>query len=229
MDTRTEEILEKDSIADTERILGDKHWSKFNNLENAFSIGNIIRDNEIKEEHLKSLKDTYFSMSWRYFKNLIQEKGFVNGYTYEIDYDNWGNPRKEEAIIYYHPQKGLIIWATSYNSKTTVNGGNLYGEIKSNSKEDEKVIWRWLSSGGCTNAKEMIWKTSHDIREGLFSKLDTLESAGEFLNKWTNKDTFLWFVDYAEDKLEGYDYKKITNEKINKCPIELQNIIGIRD
>jgi hypothetical protein len=65
------------------------------------------------------------------------------------------------------------------------------------------------------------------VREGLFSKLDELESVGKFLSLWTNQNRFLWFLDYNESKIDGYDYKKITYDKIMKCPIELQNIIGI--
>jgi hypothetical protein len=227
MDKNTEKILTHDSLADTEQILGGKHWSQFNDKENMFSLGKFMIDNQIKDEHLKSIGDTHFGMSWNEFKKLIQQHGFINAYSYKLDYKGWSNPTKEEVIIYYHQKKGLIIYAESFNNKTTVNGGKLYGEIKANNTESEKVIWKWLSTGGCIDADNMIYDTSHDVREGLFSKLNELESAGTFLNKWTKKDRFLWFVDYVEDDVEGYDYKKITLDKIKKCPKELQDIIGI--
>ncbi|MBZ9622980.1 hypothetical protein G9F71_008940 [Clostridium sp. FP2] len=227
MDKKTENILTRDSVAESEKGFGGKHWSQFNNAENLISLFNSRKDNEIKEEHLKVIRDTFFGMSWDYFKSLIKEKGFVNGYSYELNYNSYGKTTKEEIMIYYHPSKGLVVYAESYNNKTTVNSGTLYGEIQSNDKEGEKTIWKWLSTGGCINQNKLIYETSHDIREGLFSKLDTLESAGKFLNKWTNKNRFLWFVDYVENKVESYDYKQITRDKIKKCPKELQQIIGI--
>ena len=227
MDKLTERILTQDSLAESENVLGGKHWSQFNETEQAFSMFKFFNDNDIKNNHLQSINDTYFRMSWDEFKNLIKSHGFIPGLEYNLLYNGWSEPKTEEAILYYHPSKGLIIWATSFNGKTTVNGGNLYGEIKANSKEDCETIWRWLSSGGCINSEEMIYKTSHDVREGLFSKLNTLESAGTFLSKWIDKNRFLCFVDYVEDDIPGYDYKAITKEKIMKCPKEMQEIIGI--
>ncbi len=227
MDIKTEKILMYNPIAQSEKIFGDKHWSEFNEIENMFSLYQTINHNETKAAHLKSIGDTYFSMTWDEFKDLIIRKGFVPALEYDINYNKWDEPTIEEAILYYYFQKGLIIWATSFNNKTSVNGGNLYGEIQANNKEDEKTIWKWISTGGCIDTENNIWKTSHDVREGLFSKLDTLESAGKFLSKWTEKDKFLWFVDYIESDVPGYDYKEITMRKIKKCPKEFQNIIGI--
>lgn len=73
---------------------------------------------------------------------------------------------------------------------------------------------------------DLVFETSHDVREGLFFKLEELESAGKFLPKWTNKDRFLWFVDYVEGHTEGYNYKQIAHDKIMRCPKELQEIVG---
>ena len=225
MDIKTEEILRKDSLAETERMFGGKHWSEFNGAENMVALFNCITDNEIKAKHLEEIGDTYHSMSWDYFKNLITSKGFVNGYTYDFAYNGFDESHQEEAVIYYHPSKGLVIWATSFNGKQSVNGGSLYGEIKANTKDDEMTIWCKLSTGGCIDKENLIFETSHDVREGLFSKLSALEEAGTFLNKWTNRNRFLWFVDYVEDDVPGYDYKKITKEKIIKCTKGLQDII----
>ena len=227
MDKKTKELLNKDSIAKSEKLFGGKHWSQFSRGENMVTLLNCIEDNALKAEHLKNINDTYSGMYWDCFKNLLKERGFVNGYTYEFDYPNYGFPCKEEAIIFYHPTKGLVLWAESFNEKTSVNGGTLYGEIKANDKEGAKIIYEWLSSGGHLKDTDMVYETSHDVREGLFSKLDTLETGGKFLNRWINKNKFLWFVDYVEDKVKGYSYKDITRRKIEKCPKELQNIIGI--
>jgi hypothetical protein len=223
MNTKTEEILTHDSLYESEKIFGNKHWSEFNEFEQAFSMFKFMEDNQRKEDHLKSINDTYFNMGWTEFKSLIKEHGFIPALEYDVKHDEY----IDEFIIYYHTSKGLVICADSYFNKQDINGGNLYGEIQANSKEDEHTIWRWLSTGGCINSEKSIWTTQHDVREGLFSKLQTLESAGTFLPKWTKKDRFLWFVDYTENKVPGYDYEKITREKILRCPKELQDIIGI--
>jgi len=222
MNTQTNEILTKDTLAETEKQFGGKHWSQFNDTENMFALMNAISDNARKDEHLKLIGDTHFSMTWDEFKTLIAVHGFVKALVYDFKYKD----NTDEAILYYHPQKGLVIFATSFGNKKTVNGGHLYGEIQANSEEDSKTVWRWISTGGCIDSEKLIFDTSHDVREGLFSKLETLESAGKFLNKWTDKNRFLWFVDYVEDDEPDYDYKKITQEKIERCPREFKDIIG---
>lgn len=228
MDSKTEIVLMKDSLAETEKMLGGKHWSQFNDFENGLALVLFARDNKIKKEHLQSIGDTYWGMTWNEFKSLIKEKGFIKGYSYEIDYNGYSEPTQEEMCIYYNPEKGLVIWAESFNNKTSINGGTLYGEIQAyEGEENRRTIFRWLSTGGCRDIEKGIYTTSHDIREGLFSKLDTLESAGKFLNRWTDKNRFLWFVDFNEEKLKDYDYKALSKEKIKKCPKELQDIIGI--
>ncbi len=223
MDKKTEEVLTKDSLYESEKIFDGKHYSEFDKFEQAFSMLKFMNDNEAKKEHLKNIGDTHWGITWDEFKNLIESHGFIEGLKYDLKHEDY----TDEVIIYYHPQKGLIIYAESYWGKERINGGNLYGEIQANSKEDCSTIWKWLSSGGCIDVDNMIYETSHDIREGLFSKLETLESAGRFLPKWTNKNRFLWFVDYIENKIPGYDYKTITRKKIMKCPKELQDIVGV--
>jgi len=222
MDKYTEKILTKDTLAESEKLLNKNHWSEFNETEQALSLLKAISDNKEKEEHLKSIGDTHFGMSWMDFKDLLVNKGFKNAHSYDFDYDDG----IEEAILYHHPVKGFVIFATSFGKKRTINGGELYAEIKVNDKEGENIVWRWLSTGGCIDIDNKIYSTKHDVREGLFSKLNKLESAGTFLNKWTEKNKFLWFADYVETKVEGYDYKEITQEKINKCPQEFRDIMG---
>lgn len=219
---KTDAILQRDTIAETEEKFGGKHWSKFNDIENLLMMGNAMRDNQGKAEHLKAIGDTYWGVSWQEFLTLLTKHGFIQALKYDINHGD----DVDEAIVYYHPQKGLVIWATSFYNKTVINSGNLYGEIKANSKEDCKAVWRNISTGGCIDKEEMIYSTKQDVREGLFHKISSLESAGTFLLKWSKKNRFLWFVDYVEDDEPGYDYKTITAAKIDRCPQELRSIVG---
>lgn len=161
-------------------------------------------------------------MSWQDFKSLLTTYGFKIGLEYDITHDE---NEVDEAIIYYHPQKGLVLWATSFWNKKSINGGTVYGMIE---WDDWKVacnVFSGCSHGGNGEDKN-IRDFSYDIREGLIHKLNRIDSTVKYLPKWQGITPFLWFVDYNEDDVEGYDYKTITNEKILKCPKELQEIIG---
>lgn len=223
MNKTTEDILRKDTIADTETQLG-KHCKDFNRIEEGLALHNAIKDREIKSNHLNSIGDTYWGMQWNEFKTMLVAKGFKKAMCYDIKHDKC----IDEFIIYYHAEKGLIVTATSYYNKEKINSGILYGEIQANDVESSRVIWRWLSTGGCIDSEKLIFETSQDIREGLFSILETMESAGKFLNRWSKTNRFLWLLDFTETEVNGYDYKKITNEKIKHCPVEMQKIIGER-
>ena len=220
MDELTEKIIRKDAIAETEKAFG-KHWNEFDDAENMFMLSHFVASNERKGDYLASIGDTYFRMSWDDFKNLLIRKGFVSALEYDINHDGDIN----QFIIYYNPIKGLIVTAGSYWNNSSINGGTLYGEIQANDESDVRDIFTWINTGGCIDTEKLIFETSHDVREGLFSRLDALETAGKFLPVWTNKNRFLWFLDYTETKIEDYDYKQITKEKIEKCPDELKKII----
>jgi len=219
----TEKILRYDPIYETEKMVKKNHWSEFDDLENMLSILMFTDHNKKKEEHLKSIGDTYHNIKWEDFKNLIKQHGFKEGLSYNFKhYDD--STKEEEAIIYYHPEKGLVIWATSYWNKKSVNGGKMYGMIQYN-EDNSNDMWRVLN--GCSNGtiEENYRNFDYDIREGLIHTINKIEEKFVFVNKWI-KTPFLWFVDFTEEKQKGFDYKEITKNKIEKCPKELQEIIG---
>jgi hypothetical protein len=216
MDKKTEEILKKDSIADVEKITG-KHWSEFDEAENILMLLHAFSDNQVAAEHLKEIGDTYSAMTWIEFKNLLVAKGMAEAYSYKFKKYDF----EDEAVLYYHSVKGWILFAESYRGKS-VNSGKLYLEMKANSDEDEKELFYRLGSGGRIDGTKGMIASDHDIREGLFSKVEDMESFGTYLNPWFSKSRFLWFKDYSEDG----DYKKATQSKIDKCSEEFRKIIG---
>jgi len=224
MNETTKKMLNQDPILEVEKMLNGKSYKEFNDFENLFMLRETAKINANVNKYFATLGDTHFNMSWNEFKKLIENKGFKLTLSYDFKH---GEKEVDEFIIYYHPLTGLVITATSYWNKKDINGGTLYGEIQANNKESCSIIWEWISSGGMIDEKKLIYETSHDVREGLFSKLNELESAGKFLNRWTKKDRFLWLLDFTETKTEGYDYKKISKEKLLKCPEELQKIVGL--
>ena len=174
---------------------------------------------------LNNPNDVYFGMSWQEFKELIVSKGFIAALEYDFEHHMGVKTYKDEFIIYYDPLKGLIISASSVFNKKSIGSGCLYGEIQVNSEKDIQTIWKYLGSGRrCNN---LVFETRHGLNDRLFFKLDKLESAGKFLPKWTNANRFLWFVSYTEEQTKDFDYKKITHDKIMRCPKELQEIVSI--
>jgi hypothetical protein len=220
MNEKTKSILTGDTIAETEKFLG-KRWNEFSDEENSFMMFRAILDNDKKRDHLASIGDTFFNMEWQTFKDLLTRKGFIEGYSYHF----LGGEYNEEYIVWYNLDKGWVISAESYGEKS-VNGGKLYAEIRANSKDDWNDIFMWMSSGGLLDESAGTFSTSHDVREGLFSKLDELGKHGQFLSAWTEKNKFLWFLDYSETRIENHDYKKISQSKIDKFPAELRKLIG---
>jgi len=221
-DDKTSEILKRDTLAETEKIVGKEHYSEFSKEEELFALCRGLNFNKAKREHLQSIGDTHFGTTWAELKTMLIDFGFIEGYSYPIEDPE--EEQKNEAILWYHPDKGLILFATSYYG-TSVNGGTCYGEIKAHAGDKNRdIIWEWLSTGGKIKDTD-VWETSWDIREGMFHRIKMLESAGTFQKKWKNKDRFLWFVDWSESKPDDYDYKTISSKKLKKCPKAMRDII----
>jgi len=234
MKNQTNELLHKDSLAESEQLLGGKHWSKFNELEKGLSMLKFFDDNKIKEEHLKSSGDTHWGIKWDDFIKLIENYGFVEGLKYDWiapKYKDNEEDRIEKAIIYYHQAKGLVLWATS--SYESINGGKVYGMVDIKPEGVSEVL-KGCSHGSFGNwdreSHTTILKDStyfdYDIREGLIHVLNRIESVTNFVPKWNDDKPFLWFLDYSEEKSKDYNYEEINQSKINRCPKELQVIIG---
>lgn len=211
-------IKRKDVLADMEKVVG-KHWSEFDNTENGFSLLFQMNENERLEKEFKNAKDTYFSMEWDEFKSLLKYNGFKEGLSYDFTHEEW--KCTEEFMIYYHT-KGIIICATSFNNKTTVNGGTAYLETKGMNFDKFSEI---MSTGGCFDSKNDLWNISNDVREGLFQWFNIVDKNTEIIPIWKDADRFLWFLDFVESKKENYDYKAITQEKIKRASKECQDIL----
>jgi hypothetical protein len=223
MKNEIDNVLDFDPIAQTEKIVGKKHWSEFTEDENRMALVMAMFSGQHKDEILQAANDTYFSMTWNAFLRLIEERGFKCGLKYNILHD--GN-KIDEAVIYFC-EDGLIIWADSYSNKKSLNSGTLYGEFLYDEWNDDKV-WNALShcSHGSIKDIENSREFSKDVREGMFNTINKVSAIGKLNPIWMDNNRFLWFVDYAETKIEGYDHQSINQSKIEKLPEEARKIIG---
>tara|TARA_R110000851_G_scaffold47424_2_gene115155 strand:- start:9388 stop:10257 length:870 start_codon:yes stop_codon:yes gene_type:complete len=62
-----------------------------------------------------------------------------------------------------------------------------------------------------------IYSGNHDCREAIKFNISELLKNGTFVKKW-KEQPFLWLLGYMDSKVEGYDYKKITEERLNRLP-----------
>lgn len=244
IDKNFNEALKRDPIAEVEQVL-NKHHSEFDRKDGLMMLSNAFHVNKQKSDYLKSLGDTHFGTKWDEFIDIIESNGFIVGLKYDFKHDEY----TDEAALYYHPQKGLVIWATSYFNKSSLNGGEMYGEVKTNEKVEYETIknhvWNteykqiqpsetlkkgFESLNGCSHDALSGIETGvtfkYDVREALINKIEQIGDHLVFVNEWTEKP-FLWFLDYTEEKIDGYDYKEITKDKIGRCPEELQQILKV--
>jgi len=70
------EWLKRDVLADMEKVFNKDHYSQFNNIENALSLSEFVKHNLKVTDYYKRTSDTYFSISWNNFKELIENNGF---------------------------------------------------------------------------------------------------------------------------------------------------------
>lgn len=218
------DVLRHDSIKETEDFLCGKDYHDFDETEQRLSLRMAIEHNQYKNDFFFSIGDTSFKMSWSDFKNKMFQYGFEIGLSYPLE-TKGDEKTLEEAILLYHQEKGLIIWATSYCGRKSLNEGSCWGEIETDDLQENKTgVWRWLSTGGLN--EQGFWETSFDVREGFFHRLQKLESFGVFQKKWHNSDRHLWFLDWNEMGIENYDYKQITADKIAKASKEVGRIIN---
>jgi hypothetical protein len=248
------DVMNIDPMEITEEMV-KKSFGEFTDPEKMKLLGVSAYVNEIKERVLASIGDTRTGTSWENFKKILQVEGFKEAlrYDYIIESD-YCKPSIEEAILYYHSAKGLLVWGTSYGNKFGINDANLYGFFKY-TKPVEKVFVpsKWIEGAGYEDIvltdelKDAIQKVekcrlnrgpwidileglnfSQDVRQGFIMTIRSIESHFEFMPIWP-RDAHVWFVDYADTKenpnLVGAS-DMISVSKIKKCPKEVQAILA---
>lgn len=223
MNEKTKNILNFDPVATAETLIGKQHedWDLKTDAMAASAL--VMATNQAKADHLKSIGDTHLGITWIEFIEITKAYGFKSGYCQKFTGTGWSDKGvEEEEIIFFHEEKGLILHAESFSGKS-VNSAKVYGEVKIGDKLEEKQ-WEALNgySHGSNGNGTMHFEV--DVREGFRFHLDAISEAFEFSKNWSEVP-FLWFLNYMDSKVENYDFKKITNQKINASTSEVKKII----
>ena len=223
MNETTRNILNFDPVATAEALIGKRHEDWDIETDGMATLGLAMATNQAKREHLESIGDTHFGITWQTFIEIAKAYGFKSGYCQKFTGIGWSDNGVEEEIIFFHEEKGLILYAESYDGNS-VNSAKVYGEVKINDGKLERKQWDALN--GCSHSSNGNDTMSFnvDVREGFRFHLDTLSKAFEFSKSWT-KIPFLWFINYRDTKEKKYSYEEINKQKINASTPEVRKII----
>jgi hypothetical protein len=73
--------------------------------------------------------------------------------------------------------------------------------------------------------QKYAWAGDHDCRVALILNLQQLERNGKFI-AWI-EPTFVWCLHHMDTKVEGYDYRAITRNRLSQCPEYVQQAINL--
>lgn len=224
MNETTKNILNFDPIATAEALIGKRHEEWDTKTDGMAALGLAMMTNQTKREHLESIGDTHFGITWQEFIEIAKAYGFKCGFCQKFTGTSWSDEGvEEEEIIFFHEEKGLILHAESFNGKS-VNSAKVYGEVKLKGGNLEENQWDALT--GCSHCGNENGTMSFDVdvREGFRFHLDAVSEAFEFSKSWSTVP-FLWFLNYMDTKDENYSYEKINKQKIAVCTPEVRKII----
>lgn len=174
MNETTKNILNFDPVATAEALIGKRHEEWDVETDGMAALGLAMMSNQSKREHLESIGDTHFGITWQDFIEIVRTYGFKCGFCQKFTGTGWSDEKgiEEEEIIFFHEEKGLILHAESFDGKS-VNSAKVYGEVKINETLTEN---QWDALNGCSHGGNgngtMYFDV--DVREGFRFHISTL-------------------------------------------------------
>lgn len=215
-DKTVSSVLGRDSLAETEKMLGKRH-EEFTEDERMGAFFKFILDNEMKAEVLKSANDTYRGMSWEEFISLLE----TNGFKLQSNWQYTAFDEKEDAVIY--EKDGFLLFATSYRGN--IDSGNIYAEIEI--RDGKRLDDIDHLSGGYFDSSRSHAAVYYDIREGLMNFIKQVNETGIVLPIWETKKPHPWVITFEEtQKNDGkYDeYDKIRVQRISESSERIKSL-----
>lgn len=179
----------------------------------------------------KSIGDTHFGTAWQDFIEIAREYGFKSGFCQKftgIGPSDQGCTEytEEEEIIFFHEEKGLILYVESLFNRNFVNNATVYGEVKIDETltRKQRDALSPLSGCSCSDNGNGTMSFNVNLQTGFHSHLDAISEAFEFSKTWM-KVPFMWFLNHMDTKKKKYDYKEISLQKIEASTPEVRKII----
>ncbi len=190
------------------------------------ALKKINSDHPVKKARLKRLGDTYVGITWHDFIESAKAYGFKCGFRQKFTGSGLSEEKsfEEEEIIFFHEEKGLILYAESCE-ETSVGDVVVYGEVKADHR-NEKQIKALEGSSNCGN-RNGTWSFKFKLKDGLHLYLNAVSEAFEFSKTWRSPHylLFLNYMDWKKHNSFDSDVDEITNQKIAACTPEVRKII----
>ena len=180
--------------------------------------------------------DTHANISLTNLVAIVTTFGFEEGYRRQFTSNLNNTPTSEDEVIFYHEEKGLILYAETYRNSVinpcdSVSSAKIYGEVIINgvtlTDEQRNALIDCSHSGIKTGAIQF----DIDYRRGFRTKLNSIATVLEFSKSWSGVPS-LWFLNHVEAAALGRDYYKadevanrINQRKIAQCTPEARKII----
>lgn len=205
------------------------------------ALGVAIQHNKVKNSELERQDDTKLSNDLDRYLRIIGELGFI-----EVLKVSFSSPHDagmaETFYIFLHPEKAILLEFDTYQG-IRVNGGKFYYCWKESSKDYPRGIlssyslesisdpnWRKDSKFNDSSPEDLYVQGNHDCREAIRYHMSNLGRYGTFINPWPaeveGRERFLWLLHHGDTRVDGYDYKTITKERIAMMPEWARKAIG---
>lgn len=164
--------------------------------------------------------DTRPGTTWQEFIEIAKAYGFKCGLCQKFTGDAREGGVEEEEVILFHEEKGLILYATSYD-KTMLNDAYVYGEVKMTKEKDYEnlhILFRpnVNENSTCSFSIQVIY--------GLCYRLELISKNYKFSKTWSTKQS-LCFINYMDREVKNYNREEINCKKIAACVPEVRKII----
>lgn len=218
--TQIKKILDFDGLSAAESLTHESYKTDDDTMKLGICLG--ILNNDLKTKVLEETNDTHMSISVPQACLVWEDLGFQ----IVLDYIYDGHAHSQEHMyIFWNPEKSILGYMESYNGYARVNNAKIWYNLKFNEDATQQDRWSVVSTGKTTLDGVLVGM--HDVREGLRSKIETLESVGTFLTEWVDHDIFIWFVSYMDTKRD--DWMEIADERLRALPSYILEKTGLNN
>lgn len=189
-----EHLLAYDVITEAEKITMHKY--KEHNLTQRLAALNFVKRNQKLAKELKTNEDTYRSMRYLDYINVVISEGFTPVYNESFQGGGFDDkPITEVYLVFYQPSKGILLTTESFGG-SMINKATMYYSWVPNQKDKE-----WTRAVASGTLKGLAWVGSHDVHEALRYKIELLQRKGYFC-QWSQPHQ-LYLLNYVEGREIG--------------------------